>query len=154
MWGEADAWKYMDALHDNIAHTHSGSKPCRQAGAGEFPIGVSFEYRAVTTRRRRADRHRLSDRGPGWDLEASGIMKATKSSTLRGDDGLARDAAGVELYAKNSRCWRCPVWPSRWTSCRPITKTPGKNDPAWSAKNRDRILAEWIKRYDGKSEPK
>ncbi len=29
-----------------------------------------------------------------------------------------------------------------------------KNDFAWSAKNRDKILAEWTKRYDGKSEPK
>ena len=29
-----------------------------------------------------------------------------------------------------------------------------KNDFAWSAKNRDRILAEWTKRYDGKSEAK
>ena len=36
MWGDADAWKFMDALHANIAqYTHSGSKPCRQAGAGE-----------------------------------------------------------------------------------------------------------------------
>src|SRR5262250_2101419 len=52
MWGEADAWKFMDALHENIAqYTHSGSKPCRQAGAGEFPIGVSFEYRAMETKK-------------------------------------------------------------------------------------------------------
>ena len=29
-----------------------------------------------------------------------------------------------------------------------------KNDFAWSAKYRERIIAEWIKRYDGKSEPK
>jgi iron(III) transport system substrate-binding protein len=29
-----------------------------------------------------------------------------------------------------------------------------KNDFAWAAANRDRILAEWSKRYDGKSEPK
>src|SRR6266700_2872312 len=29
MWGDADAWKFMDALHDNVAHyTHSGSQPC------------------------------------------------------------------------------------------------------------------------------
>ena len=27
-----------------------------------------------------------------------------------------------------------------------------KNDFAWAAKNRDRILAEWNKRYDAKSE--
>ena len=29
-----------------------------------------------------------------------------------------------------------------------------KNDFDWSAKNRERILAEWTKRYDAKSEPK
>jgi iron(III) transport system substrate-binding protein len=29
-----------------------------------------------------------------------------------------------------------------------------KNDFAWSAKNRDKILAEWTKRYDAKSEAK
>jgi iron(III) transport system substrate-binding protein len=29
-----------------------------------------------------------------------------------------------------------------------------KNDFAWAAKNRDKILAEWSKRYDAKSEPK
>ena len=27
-----------------------------------------------------------------------------------------------------------------------------KNDFAWASKNRDEILAEWRKRYDGKSE--
>ena len=50
MWGDADAWKFMDALHDNVAHyTHSGSKPCREAGTGEFPIGISFELAAGKT---------------------------------------------------------------------------------------------------------
>jgi iron(III) transport system substrate-binding protein len=29
-----------------------------------------------------------------------------------------------------------------------------KNDLAWMASNRDKILAEWTKRYDGKSAPK
>ena len=29
-----------------------------------------------------------------------------------------------------------------------------KNDFTWAAANRDRLLAEWSKRYDGKSEPK
>ncbi len=47
--GEQNGWKFMDGLHENIAqYTHSGSKPCVQAGAGEFPIGISFEYRANT----------------------------------------------------------------------------------------------------------
>jgi iron(III) transport system substrate-binding protein len=28
------------------------------------------------------------------------------------------------------------------------------NDFAWAARNRERILAEWAKRYDGKADPK
>src|SRR5574337_221828 len=78
--GKGGGWKYMDALHENIAqYTHSGSKPCRQAGAGEFPIGVSFEYRAVTTKKSGAPIDIVfPTEGLGWDLEASGIMKTTK----------------------------------------------------------------------------
>jgi hypothetical protein len=29
---------------------HSGSKPCQQAGAGEFLLGVSFGYRGIRER--------------------------------------------------------------------------------------------------------
>jgi iron(III) transport system substrate-binding protein len=33
-------------------------------------------------------------------------------------------------------------------------KLLAKNDINWAAKNRERILAEWSKRYEGKAEPK
>lgn len=158
MWGDADAWKYMDALHENIAqYTHSGSKPCRQAGAGEFPIGVSFEYRAVTTKKGGAPIDIVfPTEGLGWDLEASGIMKTTKKVEAARSlmDWLATPAA-MELYAKNFAVLAMPGM------AKPLDFVPAdyekrlvKNDFAWSAKNRDRIIAEWIKRYDGKSEPK
>jgi iron(III) transport system substrate-binding protein len=158
MWGEADAWKFMDALHQNIAqYTHSGSKPCRQAGAGEFPIGVSFEYRAVTTKKSGAPIDIIfPTEGLGWDLEASGIMKNTKKLDAAKSlmDWLATPAA-MELYAKNFAVLAMPGM------AKPLEFVPAdyekrliKNDFAWSAKNRDKILAEWTKRYDGKSEPK
>ena len=158
MWGEADAWKYMDALHENIAqYTHSGSKPCRQAGAGEFPIGVSFEYRAVTTKKSGAPIDIIfPTEGLGWDLEASGIMKNTKKVEAARAlmDWLATPAA-MELFAKNFAVLAMPGM------AKPLDYVPAdyekrlvKNDFAWSAKNRDKILAEWTKRYDGKSEPK
>jgi len=158
MWGEADAWKYMDALHENIAqYTHSGSKPCRQAGAGEFPIGVSFEYRAVTTKKGGAPIDIIfPTEGLGWDLEASGIMKTTKKVDAARSlmDWLATPGA-MELFAKNFAVLAMPGM------AKPLDYVPAdyekrlvKNDFAWSAKNRDKILAEWIKRYDGKSEPK
>ncbi|MEP7182701.1 MAG: putative 2-aminoethylphosphonate ABC transporter substrate-binding protein [Betaproteobacteria bacterium] len=158
MWGEADAWKFMDALHDNIAqYTHSGSKPCRQAGAGEFPVGVSFEYRAVTTKKSGAPIDIVfPTEGLGWDLEASGIMKTTKKVEAARAlmDWLATPGA-MELYAKNFAVLAMPGM------AKPLDFVPAdyekrlvKNDFAWSAKNRDRIIGEWIKRYDGKSEPK
>ena len=61
--------------------------------------------------------------------------------------------------------WRCTPRTSRCSPCpgvaKPLDFVPAdyeqrlvKNDFAWSAKNRDKILAEWTKRYDGKSEPK
>jgi iron(III) transport system substrate-binding protein len=158
MWGDADAWKYMDALHENIAqYTHSGSKPCRQAGAGEFPIGVSFEYRAVTTKKSGAPIDIVfPTEGLGWDLEASGIMKSTKKLEAARAlmDWLATPGA-MELFAKNFAVLAMPG------IAKPLDFIPAdyekrlaKIDFAWSAKNRDRILAEWTKRYDGKSEPK
>src|SRR5213593_2407336 len=46
--GEAEGWKYLDALDKNIAeYTKSGSKPCKDAAAGERAVGVSFEYVAL-----------------------------------------------------------------------------------------------------------
>ena len=38
LFGEEGGWEFMDALHNNIAwYTHSGSKPCRQAGSAAAP---------------------------------------------------------------------------------------------------------------------
>jgi len=158
MWGEADAWKFMDALHENIAqYTHSGSKPCRQAGAGEFTIGVSFEYRAVTTKKSGAPIDIIfPSEGLGWDLEASGIVKGTKKLEAAKSlmDWLATPGA-MELYAKNFAVLAMPG------VAKPLDFVPAdyekrlvKNDFAWSAKNRDRILVEWNKRYNAKAEPK
>ena len=158
MWGDQKAWKFMDALHDNIAqYTHSGSKPCRQAGAGEFPIGVSFEYRAVTTKKSGAPIDIIfPSEGLGWDLEASGIMKNTKKvEAARAMMDWLVSPGAMELYAKNFAVLAMPGM------AKPLEFVPAdyekrliKNDFAWSAKNREKILAEWLKRYDGKSEPK
>jgi iron(III) transport system substrate-binding protein len=158
MWGDADAWKFMDALHENIGlYTHSGSQPCRQAGAGEFPIGISFEYRAVTTKKSGAPIDIIfPSEGLGWDLEASGIMKATKKveAARKLMDWLATPEA-MALFSKNFAVVAIPG------IAKPLDFVPAdyekrliKVDFAWEAKNRDKILAEWTKRYDSKSAPK
>ncbi|MBC7378657.1 MAG: extracellular solute-binding protein, partial [Burkholderiaceae bacterium] len=49
--GKGGGWKYMDALHENIAqYTHSGAKPCNMAASGEYVMGISFEYRGNTNK--------------------------------------------------------------------------------------------------------
>ena len=104
MMGEEKGWAYMDALHENIAaYTHSGSKPCRQAGAGEYAVGLSFEYRANKTKADGAPIDIvLPSEGLGWDMEATGIM-ATPTKPMppsSSPTGRCTQAAN-ELYAKN-----------------------------------------------------
>jgi iron(III) transport system substrate-binding protein len=158
LYGEAEAWKYMDALHENIAqYVHSGSKPCRQAGAGEFVMGISFEYRGNATKASGAPVDLIFPKeGVGWDMEASAIMKASKKQDAAKkllDWSVTKDAN--ELYAKNYAIVAMPG------VAQPLPNLPKnyesmlvKNDFAWAAKNRDRILAVWEKRYNAKAEPK
>jgi len=158
MMGEEKGWAYMDALHQNVAaYTHSGSKPCRQAGAGEYTIGLSFEYRANKTKKDGAPIEViLPKEGLGWDMEATGIVVTTKK--LEAAKKLADWAVSEEanrLYAQNFAIVALPGIASK------LEHVPGdveamliENDFAWAAANRERILAEWSKRYDGKSEPR
>ncbi|MCS7268296.1 MAG: putative 2-aminoethylphosphonate ABC transporter substrate-binding protein [Geminicoccaceae bacterium] len=158
LMGEERGWAFMDALHQNVAaYTHSGSKPCRQAGAGEYVIGLSFEYRANKTKKDGAPiAIILPKEGLGWDMEAIGIIKTTRK--LEAAKKLVDWAVSEEanrLYAQNFAIVALPGIASR------LEHVPGdieamliKNDFAWAAANRERILAEWTKRYDGKSEPR
>ena len=154
--GEAKGWKYMDALHDNIAqYTHSGSKPCRQAGAGEFVVGISFDFRGNDVKNKGAPVDLVFPKeGLGWDIEAAGIVKTTKKmdAAKRLMDWVATREAN-EAYAKNFAIVAHPdVKPALAHLPPDLEKRLIKNDFAFAAKNRDKILAEWQKRYAAKSE--
>ncbi|WP_373377202.1 putative 2-aminoethylphosphonate ABC transporter substrate-binding protein [Cupriavidus nantongensis] len=156
LFGEQDGWKYMDALHENIAqYTHSGSKPCKQAGSGEFPIGISFELRAHKTLASGAPIEMIFPKeGLGYDIEAAGIVKGTKKmeAAQRYMDWLASKEAN-QLFAKD---WAIVAYPG---VARKVETIPAnyeqmlvKNDFGYIARNRERVLTEWQKRYASKSE--
>lgn len=158
LFGEKDGWSYMDKLHHNIAqYTHSGSKPCKQAAAGEFPIGISFEYRAAKLKDSGAPIDVIFPKeGLGWDVEATAIMKGSKNldAARKLADWSASQSAN-EQYEKNFAIVAMPG------VAKPNPHIPAdyekrlvKQDLRWAAAQRERILAEWSKRYDGKSEPK
>jgi iron(III) transport system substrate-binding protein len=156
--GKGGGWKYMDALHENIAqYTHSGSKPCNMAAAGEYVMGISFEYRANTNKAKGAPIDLVFPKeGLGWDLEAFGIMKGTKkfdAAKKLADWASSKDA--MLLYGKNFAITAQPGVAA------PLANVPKdyearlvKMDFATTAANRERVLAEWTRRYDSKTEKK
>jgi iron(III) transport system substrate-binding protein len=158
MMGEQKGWAYMDALHQNVAsYTHSGSKPCRQAAAGEYAVGLSFEYRANSTKKGGAPIEAiLPKEGLGWDMEATGIMATTKKAEAAkklADWAVTPEAN--QLYAQNFAVVALPGIQSKLEFIKgDVEAMLAKNDFAWAAQNRERILAEWSKRYEGKAEPK
>jgi iron(III) transport system substrate-binding protein len=154
--GEQGGWKYMDALHENIAqYTHSGSKPCRQAGAGEFVVGISFDFRGNDVKTKGAPVELVFPKeGLGWDIEASAIMRNTKKmdAAKKLMDWVATREAN-EAYAKNFAIVAHPdVKPALAHIPADLERRLIKNDFAYAAKNRDKILAEWQNRYAAKSE--
>ncbi|MDR2298071.1 MAG: putative 2-aminoethylphosphonate ABC transporter substrate-binding protein [Comamonas sp.] len=158
MMGEDKGWAYMDALHQNIGvYTHSGSKPCRQAGAGEFPVGLSFEYRANKTKKDGAPIDIVFPKeGLGWDVEATAIMKTSKkqeAAKALADWAVTPDAN--KLYAANFAILALPEAQEKHEFIpADLEKRLAKNDFGRAAANRDRILAEWSRRYEAKAEKK
>lgn len=157
--GSDKGWSYMDRLNDNVAlYTHSGSKPCKMAAAGEYPIGISIEYTGAQQKTKGAPIDViLASEGVGWEMEATAIVKGTQKADAA--KALADWAASRKANEQYVNFYQVTAHPG-------VTKeTPNypknaeaamnkANDFVWAAANRDRILADWEKRYGAKSEPK
>ena len=157
MMGEEQGWQYLDALNENVAqYMHSGSKPCKVAGAGEYPIGISFGYRAVQQMEGGEPIEPVFPKeGSGWDIEANALVKKTQIKPAAKeflDWAITPEVS--EKYAENFAI----------TAVKTNTPTPKgypsdptsqliENDFNWMAQNRERILEEWTNRYGAKSEP-
>jgi len=158
IFGEDDGWAFMDGLHQNIHHyTHSGSKPCKQAASGEVAIGVSFAFRGAKSKASGAPLEIIiPSEGIGWDMEATAIVKGTKNMDAAKTlvDWSITDKAnqmyneGYAVIGKQALAKPVEHFPEN------IPEAMIDNDFEWAASNRKRILAEWQKRFDSKSEPK
>jgi iron(III) transport system substrate-binding protein len=158
MMGEAEGWKFMDALHDNMAvYTHSGSAPCVQAARGERVAGIALDMRGASEKTKGAPLDVIVPaEGTGWEMEAVGIVKGTKNLAVdkKIADWAATKAAN-ELYSKTYAIVAMPnvgSLPPNYPAT--AEKAMIKNDFTWMAENRERILAEWSKRYESKAAPK
>lgn len=154
---EDAGWDYLDGLHNNIAvYTHSGSKPCRMAGAGEFPIGISFGYRANIQREAGEPVAGVfPTEGSGWDLEANALVK--KDEINPAAYTFLDWAIGDEVMAEYAQSFAITAVPTDREVPEGFPEDAEAqlidNDFVWAAANRETILAEWLARYDSKSEP-
>ena len=148
--GEAEGWKYLDALNANIAeYTKSGSKPCKDAAAGERGIGVSFEYVALEMKKKGSPVEMvLPKEGSGYEMEANALTKkGAKNPAAKQFLDWAASEEAMKLYAQFFAAVGVAGLPVPEGLPKDISKVVYPNDFDWSAKNRDRILAEWTKRY-------
>jgi iron(III) transport system substrate-binding protein len=148
--GEQKGWEYLDALHKNIAeYTKSGSKPCKDAAAGERAIGVSFEYVAAKQKKDGAPVEMVIPKeGAGYEMEANALTKKGKANAAAKQflDWAISDEA-MAMYAKYFAAVAVAGFPVPEGLPKDVGKVVHPNDFDWSAKNRDRILAEWTRRY-------
>ncbi|KIC39629.1 putative 2-aminoethylphosphonate ABC transporter substrate-binding protein [Leisingera sp. ANG-M7] len=158
MFGEDEGWKYMDALHENIArYTHSGSKPCKLAAAGEIPIGISFAFRGAKSKAAGAPLEIIvPSEGVGWDMEATAIVAGT--ANLEAAQTLVDFTVTKEANEMYNTGYAVVAYPG---VAKPVEHFPEglldamiDNDFEFAANNRAAILKEWQARYDSKSEAK
>ena len=129
-----------------------------QAAKGERLIGIGFDMRGATEKTKGAPIDLIVPKeGLGWELEATAIVKGTKN--LEAAKKLAdwavdarRPTSSTPSTTRSSPMPGVADTPPNYPA--DVEKAMVKNDVDWMAKNRDRILAEWTKRYDGKSAPK
>ncbi len=158
IYGEKEAWDFMDALHKNISvYTHSGSKPAKMAAAGEVVFGFSQPAHGTLLKNKGAPLEVIvPSEGIGWDMEGGGILKGTSkleaARTLmdwNASPNCARVAAkfnaGVAIPGMEKPVEGYPP---------EVYKKMIKIDFKQMSENKKRVLDEWLKRYDVKSEPK
>ena len=156
--GEANAWAYMDKLHENVAvYLHSGSAPCVQAARGERMVGLGFDMRGASEKSKGAPIQLVVPKeGSGWDMEAVAIIKGTKNlAAAQKLADFAASRAAHDIYGKYYAIVGAPgqhALPANYPPEAEPSMLP--LDLPWMAANRDRILTEWSKRYDAKSAPK
>lgn len=158
LMGEQAAWKFMDELHQNIGvYTHSGSAPCVAAAKGERVAGISLDMRGASEKTKGAPIEVISPvEGIGWDMEAYSIVKGTKNlaAMKKIADWAATKEANV-LYSKYYAVTAHPEvknLPPNYPA--DAESRMAKLDLQKMADDRDRVLAEWSKRYEAKAAPK
>jgi len=151
--GEDQGWNYMNKLDKNIAHyTHSGSKPCVQAGMGEVAIGISMASRGAKLKTQGAPLAVITPKGIGWESEAVGLVKPSDAAKRVVDWSISKSAN--ELYIEMYPVVGHQDVTATVKNFPNVEKNMAKMDFARMGNERAQVLKTWSEKFDSKSEPK
>ncbi|ENM5902594.1 putative 2-aminoethylphosphonate ABC transporter substrate-binding protein [Vibrio mimicus] len=151
--GEEQAWDYMQRLDQNIAHyTHSGSKPCVQAGMGEVAIGISMATRGAKLKTQGAPLDVIVPNGIGWESDAVGLVKESDAAKRVVDWSVSK--AANELYIESYPVVGHQDVSKQVANYPNVEKVMAKMDFNQMGSDRARVLKAWSDKFDSKSEPK
>ncbi|NOH95699.1 putative 2-aminoethylphosphonate ABC transporter substrate-binding protein [Vibrio sp. 99-70-13A1] len=151
--GEDQGWNYMNKLDKNIAHyTHSGSKPCVQAGMGEVAIGISMASRGAKLKTQGAPLAVITPKGIGWESEAVGLVKPSDAAKRVVDWSISKSAN--ELYIEMYPVVGHQEVTATVQNFPNVEKNMAKMDFARMGNERAQVLKTWSEKFDSKSEPK
>jgi len=156
--GEEGGWAFMDRLHENIGvYTHSGSAPHVQAARGERTVSIGLDMRAVRERNQGAPLAIVvPEGGVGWEMEATALVRGRPNQAAAQrviDFSVSREAH--EIYGQTyAVLGRSDVQATARNYPAGAEPAMVAMDFARMANDRERILAEWTRRYDGKSAPR
>lgn len=156
MKGEDAGWTFLDQLDGNIAqYIKSGSKPCNAAASGEYTVGASFDMRAI----KNIDEGFpmvmvVPAEGAGNELEANALVASSKNK----DDARRFLDWTLTPEAVNAYYdWKAIVTlpggslPQKFKDSGLPEDTNSVLHPtdfAAAGADRDRIIAEWQRRYE------
>ena len=151
--GEQQAWNYMQKLDVNIAHyTHSGSKPCVQAGMGEVAIGISMASRGAKLKTQGAPLALISPQGIGWESEAVGLVKPSSAAQRVVDWSISKNAN--QLYIQMYPVVAHKQVTSDMKNFPKVKQAMANMDFARMGEDRALVLKKWSSKFDSKSESK
>ena len=156
MKGEEKGWAFLKELDKNMAqYIKSGSRPCKMAATGEYAIGLSFAFSGVKQIMEGYPvKLVIPSEGAGYEIEVSMLMKSAKNPADAKqflDWLLTLDAA--KLYGERSEMSSVPGAKPTEAVLKAglpadVSSVLYKMDFDASAKNKDRIIAEWKQKIE------
>ncbi|MEZ4734834.1 MAG: ABC transporter substrate-binding protein [Caldilineaceae bacterium] len=146
--GEQEGWRYLDALHPNIAfYPQDDIDSCALVDRGEYAIGIAKTFNNLGNVQMVYPLEKS-----GWELSVSALVrKETITPAARTFLDWSISDPVMRLYRRKSALTAAPTglsaplgYPSN-----PDDTLIDRNIP-WSAANRERLLAEWLQRYGDK----